>query len=55
MPRPGKKTTATRLLRLGPNPLYTSFADVAQAVVRLTEIVETGLRLRQESTREEIA
>ncbi|MDA8345474.1 MAG: hypothetical protein M0Z66_08320 [Thermaerobacter sp.] len=39
------------VVRLGPNPLYTSFAEVAQSVIRLHEIVDSGLHLRQQAKR----
>lgn len=43
------------VVRLGPNPLYTSFADVAEAVFRLQDAVASGDYLRQPAGREEIA
>jgi kynureninase len=34
------------LIRLAPSPLYTRFADCAEAISRLRRIVETGAHLR---------
>lgn len=34
------------LIRLAPSPLYTHFADCAEAISRLRQIVETGAHLR---------
>lgn len=43
------------VVRLGPNPLYTSFSEIARAVVRMLEVVESGVYLRHAAEREEIA
>jgi len=34
------------LIRLAPSPLYTRFADCAEAISRLRRIVETGAHLQ---------
>lgn len=43
------------IVRLGPNPLYTSCAEIARAMLCLREIMDEGAHLRESAGRDEIA